>query len=300
VNSWIDANSTVILIALTAFSVVLLLGAIALSILLLRTRAARASESAGRIDAELDRLDLEVLLAEQTGRLRIIRELHELSVHSMSVLISQADGARYAGVKDPKAAVRAASVIADSARDTIADLRRVMTIVREGEAAVGPQPELKSARDLFKVMREAGLEIDFVENGTRYDLKAGADLSVYRVLQEALSNALKHGGQGTHVVVTFTWTDEGFQVTVDDDGVQAAARRAGDSGSAAGGYDIDDDLTGLTGVVSGPGITEMRERTELFGGVFTAIALPGVGFSVSSSFPSLKYHNGVHGVRLND
>jgi signal transduction histidine kinase len=299
VNGWIEANWTILIIVLTVLVVVLLLAAVALGIILIRARRARAAEFTGRVDAELDRLDVEVLLAEQTGRLRIIRELHELSVHSMSVIIGQADGARYAGVKDPKAAVRAASVIADSARDTLASLRRVMTVVREGEAEVGPQPELKSARDLFKVMREAGLEIDFVENGDRYDLNAGADLSVYRILQEALSNALKHGGQGTHVLVTFTWTDEGFQVTVDDDGVQAAVRRTGgDDVALTSGYDVDDDLTGLTGVVSGPGITEMRERTELFGGVFTATALPGVGFSISASFPSLKYHNGVHGVKL--
>ena len=298
---WIETNpvlSSIILASLAAAAI------IALLVVLVLDRLARGRRSAGRnarLAAERERLELEVALAEQTGRLRIIRELHEVSVHEMTVLISQADGARYAGAKDPKAAVRAAGVIGESARNHLANLRRVMSVVREGEAAVDTQPELKSARDLLKVMRDAGLVITFEENGERFDMKPGAELSVFRILEEALTNSLRHGGEGTEVKIVFTWTDEAFQLVVDDDGIRSASRRAGldpNAISRQGGYELDDDLMALTGVVSGAGITEMRERAELFGGVFTANVVPGVGFTVSASFPALRYHNGIHGVNL--
>jgi signal transduction histidine kinase len=301
VNRWIDENSTLIVIVLAVLVVLLLIAGFVLLFLVVRARRSRTDDSSERVNAELDRIELELSLAEQAGRLRIIRELHEVAVHSISVIIGQADGAQYAGIKYPRAAVRAASVIAESARDTLADLRRVMTVVRDGEAEITSHPELQSVRELFTVMEAAGLEIEFAETGERYDLKPGAELAVYRIVQAALHNSLTHGGVGTHVTVGFTWTGEGFQVAVDDDGVRAATRRAGlDPNEVAqqGGYDSRDDLAALTGVVGGAEITEMRERTELFGGVFTATTVPGVGFSIAASFPALRFHNGVHGVNL--
>ena len=300
-NSWIAENWSLVIIVLEAASSFLLLTTVVLLVLWLRARRGKRNQTSNYVDAELDVIDLELSLAEQTNRLRIIRELHEVAVHDVSVIISQADGARYAGAADPTAAVRAAAVIADAARSTLADLRRVMTVVSAGEAEVSPQPGLKSARDLFKVMREAGLQVTFDESGTAYPLKDGAELSVYRILQESLSNALKYGGDGTRVTVSFTWTDEGFQLRVDDDGVRNRARREGLDPIEAQqlrSTDVADDLQSLTGVVTGAGITEMRERTELFGGVFTATSLPGVGFSIAASFPNIRYHNGVHGVNL--
>jgi signal transduction histidine kinase len=301
VIDWIETNALLAAIILSAIAAAATIAFLVVFIANRLARRRRSAERAQLLDVERDRLALEVSLAEQSGRLRIIRELHEVSVHEMTVLISQADGARYAGAKDPKAAVRAAAVIGESARNHLANLRRVMSVVREGEAAVETQPELKSARDLLKVMRDAGLVITFEENGDRFEMKPGAELSVYRILEEALTNALRHGGEGTEVRIVFTWTDEAFQLVVDDDGIRSASRREGldpNEISRQGGYELDDDLMALTGVVSGPGITEMRERAELFGGVFTANAVPGVGFSVSASFPALRYHNGIHGVNL--
>jgi signal transduction histidine kinase len=284
-------------------SAILLVVAVVFIVLWAVALVGRRRQRRLRFEAENDHFDLRLSLDEQTARLRIIRELHEVALHSVSVIISQADGAKYSGEQDAGAAVRAVGIIADAARETLGDLRRVMTVVQEGEADVAPQPKLKSARDLFKVMRAAGLVIEFEETGDRFDLRQGAELAVYRILQESLSNALKHGGDGTRVRVSFTWNDEGLHVRVDDDGVRAADRRAGiDPNQAAQqrGYNIQDDLTALTEVVGGAGITEMRERAALFGGVFNAYSVPGVGFSVSAVFPALKYHNGVHGVNLGD
>lgn len=279
----------------------LLVVALVFFVLFLVEGARRRRQRDLRADAEQDHFDLRLALDEQTARLRIIRELHEVAIHSVSTIISQADGAVYAAERDPGVAVRAVGAIAEGARGTLADLRRVMTVVREGEADVAPQPRLKSARELLKIMRDAGLVIEFEETGTRFEMRQGAELALYRILQEALSNALKHGGDGTRVRVTFSWNDESFALRVDDDGVRAIDRRAGrDPNEVAQqrAYSIDDDLGALTEVVTGSGITEMRERAALFGGVFNAYSVPGVGFSVSAVFPALKYHNGIHGVNL--
>ncbi|MCU1402223.1 MAG: hypothetical protein QOG18_986 [Microbacteriaceae bacterium] len=300
-DDWLKANWQVLVMALAVSSAVLLVLAVLFLVLWLLARRRRRTQLFDRVEADDARIDLEISLQEQLSRLRIIRELHELAVHSVSVIIKQADGARYAAVTDPSAAARSAVAIAETARGTLADLRRVMTVVREGEADASPQPRLRSARDLLKTMRDAGLDVTFVETGDRFDLTEGAELAVFRILQEALSNALKYGGEGTAVKVSFTWTEEGLQLLVDDDGVRSAARRQGlDPNEVAQqrSYTFEDDLNALTGVASGRGMTEMRERAELFGGIFNAYSVPGVGFSVSAIFPALRYDNGVHGVNL--
>lgn len=296
-DAWLTANA----LPVAAAAAVLLVAAVVFLVLWLVSARSRRRQQGARITAQRDALELELSLQDELGRLRIVRELGEVAVHTVSVIISQADGAQYAAKSDPDAATRAAAIIADMGRAALADLRRIMTIVRDGEAAASPQPRLKTARDLFKVMRDAGLEIEFVESGERFDLQEGAELAVFRILQEALTNALKYGGDGTHAKVSFTWTGEGLQVLVDDNGARMAARRQGldpDEAAQQRAYTVEDDLNALTEVVSGRGISEMRERAELFGGILNAYAVPGVGFSVSAVFPALKYDNGVHGVNL--
>jgi signal transduction histidine kinase len=297
VNGWIEQNTALLAVGVAVFFVL----AVVFLLLWLRTSAIQRRETRQRIDAERDRLDIDVELQEQLGRLRIVRELHEVAVHSVSTIISQADGARYAANEDPSAAVRSAAVIADAARNTLADLRRVMTIVSDGESEAVVVPQMQTSHDLVKVMGDAGLEITFVESGKPFDLKPGAELAIFRILQESLSNALTYGGNGTEVTVTQTWTDEGFQLLVDDDGTRNAAKRQGiDPYKAAQErtYTFEDDLSALTETVVGPGITEMRERAALFGGILNAYSVPGVGFSVSAIFPALRYNNGIHGVNL--
>jgi signal transduction histidine kinase len=301
VQIWLDENPTVLTTALAAAGAVLVVAVIALVVALVVSRRGRAREAARRLRLERERIDIELSLGEQTGRLRMIRELHEVAIHDITVIIGHADGAQYAAESDPTVAVRSAATISEIARSTLADLRRVMSVVREGEPGVDEQEQMVSAKALFRVMGESGLRITVEETGEPFELKPGAELAVYRILEEALGNALTHGGEGTNVTVVMTWTDDGFQLRVDDDGVRNELRRAGlnpnDQSQHRAG-EIDDDLLALTGVIGGAGITEMRERTELFGGVFTATVNAGVGFSIASSFPSLKYHNGVHGVNL--
>jgi len=264
---------------------------------LARARRSRFDRSA----AARVRLDLELSLAEQQGRLGIIRELQDIAVLSLARLITRAEGARYAAESDPSTAVRAASALVEDGRVTLADLRRVLTIAREGESAATRQPGLQSARDLFGVMRDAGLGVSFTESGERFPLQPAAELAIYRILQSSLANSLKHGGVGTEARVSFTWTQDGVQLLIDDDGIRAKARRESSTDSdfaARTTYTLDDDLKALSESISGAGITQMRERAQLFGGVFNAGTVPGVGFSVSAVFPALRFHNGVHGVDL--
>ncbi len=295
---WEFANpmQAVIVLSIGAALVVV---ALVLLVAWLRARSRARRSSFDRAAAERQRIDLELSLAEQTGRLRIIRELHEVSVHALSVIISQADGARYAGTVDPSAAVRSTEVIAESARATLGDLRRIMALVREGEASAAPHPRLGSTRELFAVMRDSGLDVVFEESGEPFDLKHGAELAIYRILQEALSNTLSYGGPGTQARVTFTWGDDGLHVRVDDDGIRASARRDGldPNDASVVAYTIDDDLAALTVEPTGRGISEMRSRAELYGGILTASTVPGVGFSLSAVFPALRFDSGPAGAK---
>lgn len=278
-------------------AIALLTVAIVLLVFWLRTIRAVRRERAERVEAERAQLELELLAAEQGTRMRIVRELNELAVHSLSSIANHAEGAQYAAATDPGAAVRATKTIGESARITLADLRRVVDVVRDGEAAAGPQPRLSSVRELFKVMRDAGLVIEFTETGDRLDLRQAVELAIYRILQEALSNALLHGGEGTHVRVAFSWKGPDLELLVDDDGARTAARRKGkdpDDPDFQGETTADADLAALTQPPAGRGITEMRERTELFGGVFTARTIPGVGFSISAVFPGIQHQTGLH------
>lgn len=284
-----------------ALAAVFLAAAVAFAVLWLLERSRRRRVQATREEREWDRIDRELELAEQSGRFRIIGELGDVAVSSVSRLVSQAEGLRYSAGADPASATRSAAAIETSARDALADLRRLQNAVAEGSRESLPVPSLHSARDLFRVMREAGLEVTFTESGERYELRQGAELAVFRILQTSLGNALDHGGPGTIAVVSMAWTQDGLQVTVDDDGIRAAARRAGLDRAAvdqATAYSADDDLRAVTERVEGTDLNELRERVALFGGVLDAKTVPGVGFSLSVVFPALRHHNGVHGVPL--
>ncbi|KQX07067.1 MULTISPECIES: sensor histidine kinase [unclassified Leifsonia] len=290
-------NSPAATSALMVVCAVLAVLAVVLLVLWLSARARLRRVDRDWTSAERTRIGLELSLAEQTGRLGIVRDLQDVAVHAVGRLVSQAEGAKYTAESDPSSAVRAVTGVVDAGRTALGDMRRVLTVAREGESLSSPQPGLQSAQNLFRVMRDAGLVISFEESGERYELKPGAELAVYRILHAALANSLKHGGVGTEARVSFVWTEEGLQVTIDDDGIRAALRREGDE-ARTDTTSIDDDLRALTETISGAGISQMRQRAELFGGVFSANSVPGVGFSVSAVFPALRFHNGVHGVEL--
>lgn len=261
-----------------------------------RARSARA-DARGLSDRARE---LEIALGEQTARLRMIRELHDVAAHRMSGVIQVAEGTKAAATRDPGLAERASEQIADSARHTLAELRRVVTATAEAEQLGDARPALEALDGLFAALRERGLIVTVSELGERFPVSEGAGLALYRVLEEALANSLQYGGEGTEVRVGLTWSEQGLHLRVDDDGLRAQARRAGrsDDELVAQGYSIADDAAALTTPVTGEGLREMRARAELFGGVVTATTVPGVGFSLSVVFPALRFHNAVHGVRI--
>ncbi|MFO7689845.1 MAG: ATP-binding protein, partial [Cryobacterium sp.] len=143
---------------------------------------------------ERRRVALELTVAENSGRLSIIRELQDVAVLSVSRLISRAEGVRYLAEADPGTAARASTNLVDDGRSALADMRRVLTIAREGLPDTADPPVQPSIHDLFDVMRRAGLGVTVSEAGDRFDLKPGAELMIYRILQLALENTVTHGG----------------------------------------------------------------------------------------------------------
>lgn len=292
--------STVSLI-LGAVAVVLAVGVVVLLVLLRRARE-RVSAAAKR--GERDRIELELTLAEQTGRLTMVGELHELVGITLGRLAERADGISVTVAKDPAAASRAAAHLAQSAREAQGDLRRSAQLARDGAldaAELGPTPSLDDLDRLYEALRHDGLSVRVDETGERFALRAGAELAIYRIVQEGLENALEHGGEGTSVVLTMRWTDTGLALLIDDDGTAAQLTRAGQDPLKAAQlrhYDAADDLAALVDEPYGRGLTEIRERASLFGGVVSVTPVPGVGFSLQIAFPELKHHNGVHGVPL--
>lgn len=286
---------------LCAVAGALLIALVVVLALLVRARR-RASEAANR--GERDRIELELTLAEQTGRLTMVGELHELVGITLARIAERADGISATAAGDPAAASRAAAHLAQSAREAQGDLRRTAQLARDGAlnaAELGPSPGLDDLDRLYEAMRRDGLKVRAEESGERFALRSGAELAIHRIVQEGLENALEHGGEGTSVVVTLRWSETALQLLIDDDGTAAQVVRAGKDPLRAAQlreYDAEDDLAALVDEPYGRGLTEIRERASLFGGVVTVTPVPGVGFSLQVVFPELKHHNGVHGVPL--
>jgi len=272
--------------------------AIAVVLLVRRTSSAAAVVDTREEDTHrffTEKSELELLLAEQADRMRLIAEVHDAAAVTITSLISQAEGARFGATADPQVASRAASAIADSARLVLNDIRRVVNSSRDGAAEVDTMPSLVSIHDLFTAMNESGIVVRFEETGTPFPIAPSAELAIFRILQEGLNNARTHGGPGTTVRVSMGWSAQGLQLRMDDDGTRAKRRFADDANT---GYTAQDDQAALVEILSGRGMRDMKNRTETFGGVFSAHRVPGVGFSVTAAFPTLRFHNGVHGVNI--
>lgn len=184
------------------------------------------------LSRELNAADREIsagtnAAVEQGARLRIIRELFDGVVLSVSQIVRQADAAGYLLDAAPGAAERSAKLVAALARETLAELRRIFTIAGDGQSAVQAQPRLQRLATLLDERRRAGLTITFSESGNSFEPQPGANAAINRIVEEALSNALKFGGPGTVVHVSFVWTEEGLQVLIDDNGVQSRAQPPG-------------------------------------------------------------------------
>lgn len=199
-------------------------------------------------------------VAEQE-RVRIARDMHDVVAHSLAVVIAQADGARYAAGADPAVAAAALATISSTARSALADVRLLLGQLRHRQGD-GPQPTIADLEELYAQVRATGVPVRVdVDPAPRGDPSAAVQLAVYRILQEALTNALRHGAPQQAVDVRLSWLA---------DRVELAVRNPVAAGTQPGR--------------SGHGVIGMRERAQLAGGVLDAAAEGGT-FVVRASVP---------------
>lgn len=250
-----------------------------LTAVVLRTRrlyVASLEEKAATAEREREHL---VRLAAAEERAEIARELHDVVAHSLAVMILQADGAGYALKSDPDKAGSALKAIADTGRDALEDMHRIVRVLRGGRTSgQGEDPDTDTGRrrvsldDLETVAeraRAAGLKVDLAVEGERAGLATADELTVLRIVQESLTNVLRHAGPGAKVTITLRFDKDVVLIRVVDDG----------AGKLAGPKDAADRVSG------GNGLVGMRERVEVSGGSFTAGPRLGAGWQVDAELP---------------
>ena len=227
-------------------------------------RVAALEERAQLIELERDQ---EMRLAATAERARIARELHDVVAHSLSVVIAQADGGRYAGKADPEAATGALEAIAATGRQALADMRSLLGVLREGSGEeYAPQPDIAAIPGLVEDVRSSGLDVDLIVEGEPRPLPAGPQLAAYRIVQESLTNVLKHAGPAGRAWVRLQWRPDALELSVLDDGRGASAAMIRSDGE-------------------GQGVRGMVERATLHGGRLEAGPRTGGGFGVHAALP---------------
>jgi signal transduction histidine kinase len=199
------------------------------------------------IEKQLEDSEVGLALAEE--RSRIAQEMHDVLAHSLAVIVAQADGARYLRSKRPAAVDGALTAIADAARGALVDVNGIIDGMLDGSAA--PQPGLTDVDDLVAGVEAAGLVVTRTQAGEPGQLARGQELAVYRIVQEGLTNALRHRGRGSSVSVVFDWRGPGLslQLVSSGEGEDVAVEPAGRPRR---------------------GIEGMRERARLAGGWLAA------------------------------
>jgi signal transduction histidine kinase len=229
-----------------------------------------------QLEAEREQLAREAVAME---RARIARELHDVVAHHVSVMVIQA-GAAQATLPPESAAAQSLEAIRQTGREALAEMRRLLGLLRsdaaidaadapapDGDVPRSPQPVLADLEALAERTREAGLVVE-LDCGRPTRLPAGVDLSAYRVIQEALTNTLRHAGVGAHVHVCLDYEPSELVVEIADDG-RGRRRVPVDRAPNEVGH----------------GLVGMRERVALFGGRLEASPRPEGGFRVLARFP---------------
>jgi signal transduction histidine kinase len=208
------------------------------------------------------------VLAERT---RIAREMHDVVAHSLAVVIAQADGGLYAGT--PEAGTTALTAIGDHARRALSETRRVLGVLRDGTAPSGPsspgglgapQPGVDDLPGLVERIRTGGLKVDLkLDLPPGGSIEPGLSLVAYRIVQEGLTNVMKHAGTGACTEVVVRWGRRLLEIEVLDDGCGPSSLRPG----------------------SGYGVLGMRERVSAYGGTVTLAPRPGGGAALRARVP---------------
>ncbi|THA65027.1 sensor histidine kinase [Streptomyces sp. A0642] len=244
----------------------------ALAGILVRTRKEYTEALVDRADRLERERDQQARLAAAAERTRIAREMHDIVGHHLSVITGLADGGAYAAAKNPERAAQALDAIGTTSRQALDELRRLLGVLRDqpDPADRAPQPTLDDIDALLQGVRGAGLPVRLHRHGTppAAPLTPGRQLTVYRVVQEALTNTLKHAG--THhplaADVSLTYRPTELEVLITDNGTPRPTAGAPDG--------------------TGQGITGMRERASLYDGTLEAGRPPtATGWQVRLRLP---------------
>ncbi|MGC0373009.1 sensor histidine kinase [Streptomyces sp. SAI-229] len=212
------------------------------------------------IEALKTERDQQARLATAQERARVSREMHDILGHTLAVIVGLADGAAALAETKPERGAQTLRIISDSGRDALAELRRLLTVIgdaeederRSGDAPLAPQPGLADLGALLERVRAVGPSVTLDSRGEPSGLSPGLQLSVYRIIQEALTNTVKHAASDTSVRVSVTADPGAVRVTVDDTGPPRSPK------------------AGRRPPVGGRGLVGMRERAALYQGRVTA------------------------------
>jgi signal transduction histidine kinase len=223
----------------------------------------------GALEAERER-QMRARQAVADERTRIARELHDVVSQALGVIVMQAGGAGSVPVLEEPDAKAVLATIEQTGRQAFAEMRRLVGVLRDDDeaAALAPQPTVGEIPALLARLASAGLDVDLEVEGTRREAPAGVELSAYRIVQEALTNTLKHSGAG-HATVRLSWSLDHLDVEVSDDGPAAGAAVPPPVRADSGGK----------------GLVGMRERVMLFGGQLEAGPSPHGGYRVAARLP---------------
>lgn len=229
-----------------------------------RAQLAALHDRAARLEIERDQRSQLAAAAERT---RVAREMHDIVGHNLSVIITLADGGARAADTTPERGKQALQMIGDTGRQALGELRRTLGVLRDQHAAsdtaqLSPQPRLADIDALCARIRAAGPQVVYRTSGELDNLDRGVQLTVYRIVQEALTNTLKHAGRDTRIDLTVTARDMELSIDVHDTGPGPQAARPEQPRD------------------QGQGLTGMRERAALYNGTVTAGPAPGGGWAV--------------------
>jgi signal transduction histidine kinase len=243
-----------------------------------RASAAALEERAVRAERERD---ARAQVAAAAERARIARELHDVIAHNLSVMVAQADGGRYVFGAAPEQSRQALAQIGDTGRQALSEMSHLLGVLRNGDEtpAFAPAPGAAEIAELVTQARESGMNVSYAAEGDARPLPAGLSLTVYRIVQEALTNVRKHAGRGAEAEVRLSYGADDLLIRITDDGSgSAAVPSARPSPDSADG-------PALLAANGGHGLAGMRERAAMYDGTVQAGARPGSGFQVTARLP---------------